>query len=164
MEIKGAVASISDIFYLVCILFVFIREKSGNSPLILIEVIIFWWTEEFDKHARKNEINIFSKRTNKFHVVLHVLQVKTQLKNSFVAYLNLIGCLFDRCIKPNWYQSPDRFDPDAVLAQVRSLAVVPTVQMRNLGFPVWFPFNIFIERSCLHFSRKITVCPQSIRS
>lgn len=112
----------------------------------------------------KNEINIFSKRTNKFHVVLHVLQVKTQLKNSFVAYLNLIGCLFDRCIKPNWYQSPDRFDPDAVLAQVRSLAVVPTVQMRNLGFPVWKPFNVFIERSCLHFSRKITVCPQSIRS
>lgn len=61
-------------------------------------------------------------------------------------YLNLIGCLFDRCIKPNWYQSPDRFDPDAVLAQVRSLAVVPTVQMRSLGFPVWFPFNVFIER------------------
>ena len=63
----------------------------------------------------------------------------------------LIGCVFDRCIKPNWYQSPDRFDPDAVLAQVRSLAVVPTVQMRNLGFPVWFPFNVFIERSCLQF-------------
>ena len=72
---------------------------------------------------------------NKLHVVLHVLQVKTQLNNSFVTYLNLIGCLFDRCINPNWYQSPDRFDPDVVLAQVRSLAVVPTVQMRNLGFP-----------------------------
>ena len=65
--------------------------------------------------------------------------------------LNLIGCLFDRCIKPNWYQSPDRFDPDAVVAQVRSLALVPTVQMRNLGFPVWFPFNVFIARSSLLF-------------
>ena len=95
---------------------------------------------------------------NKLRVVLLVLQVKSQLSNSFVTYLNLIGCLFDRCIKPNWYQSLDRFDPDAVLAQVRSLAVVPTVQMRNLGFPVWFPFNVFIERCCLHFSTKIIVC------
>ena len=65
--------------------------------------------------------------------------------------LNLIGCLFDRCIKPNWYQSPDRFDSDAVLAQVRSLAVVPTVLIRNLGFPVWFPFTVFIERFCVQF-------------
>ncbi|KAJ7358698.1 hypothetical protein OS493_022139 [Desmophyllum pertusum] len=53
---------------------------------------------------------------------------------------------FIRCIKPNWYQSPDRFDPDAVLAQVRSLAVVQTVQIRNLGFPVWFAFDVFIKR------------------
>ena len=73
-----------------------------------------------------------------------------------MTYLHLIGCSFDRCIKPTWYQSPDRFDPDAVLAQVRSLAVVPTVQMRNLGFPVWFPFNVFIERFCLQF--KLSVC------
>ena len=92
-----------------------------------------------------------------------------------MTYLHLIGCSFDRCIKPNWYQSPDRFDPDAVLAQVRSLANVPTVQMRNLGFPVWFPFNVFIERFCLQFklsvvfaegtkcfSRKKIVCTQSI--
>ncbi|KAL9962674.1 hypothetical protein ACROYT_G031796 [Oculina patagonica] len=53
---------------------------------------------------------------------------------------------FVRCIKPNWYQSPDRFDPDAVLAQVRSLAVVQTVQIRSLGFPVWFSFDAFIKR------------------
>ncbi|XP_022798205.1 unconventional myosin-XVI-like [Stylophora pistillata] len=53
---------------------------------------------------------------------------------------------FIRCIKPNSYQSPDRFDPDTVLAQVRALAVVETIQMRNLGFPVWFPFDVFIKR------------------
>ena len=89
------------------------------------------------------------------HRLAGALQVKTQLNNSFVTYLNLIGCLFDRCIKPNWYQSPDRFDRDAVLAQVRPLAVVPTVQMRNLGFPVWFPFDVFTERSCVNFFLKL---------
>ena len=73
-----------------------------------------------------------------------------------MTYLHLIGCSLDRCIKPNWYQSPDRFDLDAVLALVRSLAVVPTIQMRNLGFPVWFPFNVFVERFCLQF--KLSVC------
>ena len=56
------------------------------------------------------------------------------------------GCLLNRCIKPNSYQSPDRFDPDTVLAQVRALAVVQTIQMRNFGFPVWFPFDVFIKR------------------
>ena len=52
------------------------------------------------------------------HRLAGALQVKTQLNNTFVTYLNLIGCLFGRCIKPNWYQSPDHFDPDALLAQV----------------------------------------------
>lgn len=56
------------------------------------------------------------------------------------------GCLLNRCIKPNSYQSPDRFDPDTVLVQVRALAVVQTIQMRNFGFPVWFPFDVFIKR------------------
>ena len=49
----AAVATISDIVYLFCILLPFIREKSGSSQWILIEVIMFWWTEKFDKHARK---------------------------------------------------------------------------------------------------------------
>ena len=80
-----------------------------------------------------------------WHRLAGALQVKTQPNNSFVTYLNLIGCLFDRCINQTGTSllSPDRFDPDVVLAQVSLLAVVPTVQMRNLGFPVWFPFDVF---------------------
>ena len=85
-------------------------------------------------------------------------QVKTQFNNSFVTYLNLIECIFDRCIKPNWYQSLDRFDPDAVLAQVRSLAVVPTVQMRNLGFP--YPAS----RVAFDLSRQIGKRKETLRA
>ena len=52
----------------------------------------------------------------------------------------------DRCIKPNRHQAPDEFNPDLVLTQLRSLAVVETAHIRNLGFPVWFTFDTFIQR------------------
>ena len=51
-----------------------------------------------------------------------------------------------RCIKPNREQLPNQFDPDLVLSQVRSLAVVRTAHIRNLGYPVWLSFDAFIER------------------
>jgi len=75
--------------------------------------------------------------------------VGMQLRKSITELMEkVLSCEvhFVRCIKPNRHQAPDEFNPDLVLTQLRSLAVVETVHIRNLGFPVWFTFDTFIQR------------------
>ncbi|XP_026324836.1 unconventional myosin-XV isoform X2 [Hyposmocoma kahamanoa] len=53
---------------------------------------------------------------------------------------------FVRCIKPNTDKSPMRFDMPCVLAQLRYTGMLDTIKIRQMGYPIRIPFQIFVDR------------------
>ncbi|KAG6448965.1 hypothetical protein O3G_MSEX005802 [Manduca sexta] len=53
---------------------------------------------------------------------------------------------FVRCIKPNTDKSPMKFDMPCVLAQLRYTGMLDTIKIRQMGYPIRIPFQLFVER------------------
>ncbi|XP_034180215.2 myosin-IIIb isoform X1 [Osmia lignaria lignaria] len=55
---------------------------------------------------------------------------------------------FVRCIKPNDSRSPQFFDKEKVVKQLRYTGVLETIRIRQNGFSHRIPFNEFLKRYC----------------
>nr|XP_012145788.1 PREDICTED: myosin-IIIb isoform X2 [Megachile rotundata] len=55
---------------------------------------------------------------------------------------------FVRCIKPNDSKSPQFFDKEKVVKQLRYTGVLETIRIRQNGFSHRIPFNEFLKRYC----------------
>lgn len=53
---------------------------------------------------------------------------------------------FVRCIKPNADKSAMKFDMPCVLAQLRYTGMLDTIKIRQMGYPIRIPFQIFVDR------------------
>jgi len=70
---------------------------------------------------------------------------KTQL-NSLVQKLDTCAPHFIRCVKPNPYRSPDVFDDQLVLKQLRCCGVLEVCRISTQGYPTRHTFRGFAER------------------
>nr|XP_034982317.1 unconventional myosin-X-like isoform X2 [Zootoca vivipara] len=66
--------------------------------------------------------------------------------HSLMATLSTCNPLFIRCIKPNQEKSPNLFNPEVVLKQLRYSGMLETVKVRRAGFPVRWIFQDFLLR------------------
>ncbi|KAI7807751.1 unconventional myosin-X [Triplophysa rosa] len=66
--------------------------------------------------------------------------------HSLMATLSVSNPFFVRCIKPNTEKTPNKFDPDVVLNQLRYSGMLETVKIRRAGFPVRRTFKDFFSR------------------
>ncbi|GAA6082339.1 unconventional myosin-X, partial [Tachysurus ichikawai] len=66
--------------------------------------------------------------------------------HSLMATLSVSNPFFVRCIKPNMDKTPNRFDPEVVLNQLRYSGMLETVKIRRAGFPVRRTFKDFMSR------------------
>ncbi|XP_028596554.2 unconventional myosin-X-like isoform X1 [Podarcis muralis] len=66
--------------------------------------------------------------------------------HSLMATLSTCNPLFIRCIKPNQEKSPNLFNPEVVLKQLRYSGMLETVKVRRAGFPVRWIFQDFLIR------------------
>uniref|UniRef100_A0A8C2GUX8 Myosin X, like 1 n=1 Tax=Cyprinus carpio TaxID=7962 RepID=A0A8C2GUX8_CYPCA len=71
--------------------------------------------------------------SSQFRDSLHALMATLSVSNPF----------FVRCIKPNMDKTPNKFDPDVVLNQLRYSGMLETVKIRRAGFPVRRTFKDF---------------------
>lgn len=60
--------------------------------------------------------------------------------------------LFVRCLKPNSFKEPSKFDPQLILTQLRYSGMVEAVKIRKLGFPIRISYKEFIQRFVFYFS------------
>ena len=60
--------------------------------------------------------------------------------------INQCFLFLNRCIKPNNQQSPDVFDPEIVLNQLRYTGVMQIAEIRQKGHPVRVLFSDFVKR------------------
>uniref|UniRef100_A0A9J8BUS8 Myosin X, like 1 n=1 Tax=Cyprinus carpio carpio TaxID=630221 RepID=A0A9J8BUS8_CYPCA len=74
--------------------------------------------------------------SSQFRDSLHALMATLSVSNPF----------FVRCIKPNMDKTPNKFDPDVVLNQLRYSGMLETVKIRRAGFPVRRTFKDFFSR------------------
>ncbi|XP_059427494.1 unconventional myosin-X [Carassius carassius] len=74
--------------------------------------------------------------SSQFRDSLHALMATLSVSNPF----------FVRCIKPNMDKTPNKFDPDVVLNQLRYSGMLETVKIRRAGFPVRRNFKDFFSR------------------
>jgi myosin-3 len=71
---------------------------------------------------------------------------------------------FVRCIRPNELKSPDLFQPDKVLVQLRYTGVLETTRIRREGFSHRILFQDFIQRyKVIHFkmAQRVSATPAS---
>uniref|UniRef100_A0A9J7YPD9 Myosin X, like 1 n=1 Tax=Cyprinus carpio carpio TaxID=630221 RepID=A0A9J7YPD9_CYPCA len=73
--------------------------------------------------------------SSQFRDSLHALMATLSVSNPF----------FVRCIKPNMDKTPNKFDPDVVLNQLRYSGMLETVKIRRAGFPVRRTFKDFFS-------------------
>ncbi|RXM28974.1 Unconventional myosin-X [Acipenser ruthenus] len=66
--------------------------------------------------------------------------------HSLMATLSTSNPFFVRCIKPNMQKTPNKFDPEVVLNQLRYSGMLETVKIRRAGFPVRRQFQDFYTR------------------
>ncbi|XP_041118755.1 unconventional myosin-X [Polyodon spathula] len=66
--------------------------------------------------------------------------------HSLMATLSTSNPFFVRCIKPNMQKTPNIFDPEVVLNQLRYSGMLETVKIRRAGFPVRRQFQDFYTR------------------
>ncbi|XP_041117513.1 unconventional myosin-X-like [Polyodon spathula] len=66
--------------------------------------------------------------------------------HSLMATLSTSNPFFVRCIKPNMQKTPNKFDPEVVLNQLRYSGMLETVKIRRAGFPVRRQFQDFSTR------------------
>uniref|UniRef100_A0A672T669 Unconventional myosin-X-like n=1 Tax=Sinocyclocheilus grahami TaxID=75366 RepID=A0A672T669_SINGR len=71
--------------------------------------------------------------SSQFRDSLHALMATLCVSNPF----------FVRCIKPNMDKTPNKFNPDVVLNQLRYSGMLETVKIRRAGFPVRRTFKDF---------------------
>lgn len=51
-----------------------------------------------------------------------------------------------RCVKPDPSKQPRMFNHLTVMSQLRSAGVLDTVKVRKAGYPIRFPFDVFVKR------------------
>ncbi|MBN3318937.1 MYO10 protein, partial [Atractosteus spatula] len=66
--------------------------------------------------------------------------------HSLMATLSASNPFFVRCIKPNMEKTPNKFNPEVVLNQLRYSGMLETVKIRRAGFPVRRQFKDFYSR------------------
>ncbi|XP_012736482.2 unconventional myosin-X isoform X3 [Fundulus heteroclitus] len=91
--------------------------------------------------SRNNEEKMGTARrkptvSSQFRDSLHALMATLSASNPF----------FIRCIKPNMEKTPNVFDPEIVLNQLRYSGMLETVKIRRAGFPVRRTFKDFFSR------------------
>uniref|UniRef100_A0A3Q2DRB7 Myosin X, like 1 n=1 Tax=Cyprinodon variegatus TaxID=28743 RepID=A0A3Q2DRB7_CYPVA len=91
--------------------------------------------------SRNNEEKMGTARrkptvSSQFRDSLHALMATLSVSNPF----------FIRCIKPNMEKTPNVFDPEIVLNQLRYSGMLETVKIRRAGFPVRRTFKDFFSR------------------
>lgn len=72
--------------------------------------------------------------------------VSSQFRSSLISLMSTLSQAhpyFVRCIKPNSSKSPDKFDPQLVLDQLRYSGMLETVKIRRAGYPVRILYTDF---------------------
>uniref|UniRef100_A0AAY4BF16 Uncharacterized protein n=1 Tax=Denticeps clupeoides TaxID=299321 RepID=A0AAY4BF16_9TELE len=86
--------------------------------------------------------------SSQFRDSLHALMATLSASNPF----------FIRCIKPNMDKTPNKFDPEVVLNQLRYSGMLETVKIRRAGFPVRRTFQDFYSRYKMLLMNKTAAC------
>ncbi|XP_038129206.1 unconventional myosin-X isoform X3 [Cyprinodon tularosa] len=100
--------------------------------------------------SRNNEEKMGTARrkptvSSQFRDSLHALMATLSVSNPF----------FIRCIKPNMEKTPNVFDPEIVLNQLRYSGMLETVKIRRAGFPVRRTFKDFFSRYKIIFKDRV---------
>uniref|UniRef100_A0AAX7SPW5 Myosin X, like 1 n=1 Tax=Astatotilapia calliptera TaxID=8154 RepID=A0AAX7SPW5_ASTCA len=100
--------------------------------------------------SRNNEEKMGTARrkptvSSQFRDSLHALMATLSVSNPF----------FIRCIKPNMEKTPNVFDPEVVLNQLRYSGMLETVKIRRAGFPVRRTFKDFFSRYKIILKEKV---------
>eukprot|EP01117_Protostelium_nocturnum_P014956 TRINITY_DN574_c0_g2_i1.p1 TRINITY_DN574_c0_g2~~TRINITY_DN574_c0_g2_i1.p1 ORF type:complete len:2184 (+),score=918.74 TRINITY_DN574_c0_g2_i1:142-6693(+) len=82
------------------------------------------------------------KQTNK---ATAATKFKEQLL-ALVATLTSTSPHYVRCLKPNATKSPNEWDSELVMAQLRYAGMMETIRIRKLGYPIRFNFKDFTDR------------------
>ncbi|XP_015214796.2 unconventional myosin-X-like [Lepisosteus oculatus] len=98
----------------------------------------------FERVASRN-----SEETLKMGTARRKPTVSSQFRDSLhslMATLSASNPFFVRCIKPNMEKTPNKFNPEVVLNQLRYSGMLETVKIRRAGFPVRRQFKDFYSR------------------
>jgi myosin-1 len=78
------------------------------------------------------------------------LTVGTMFRNSIIGLVKNLSSkspFYVRCIKPNEFKSPDKFDYERVKTQVLYLGLLENVRVRRAGFAYRTTYEKFLQRS-----------------
>ncbi|XP_067667763.1 chitin synthase chs-2-like [Haliotis asinina] len=103
------------------------------------------------KHQRANNSNdaFPDDRYDRSLKDKHSTTVSQYFKNSLVDLMTRMNSTqphFVRCIKPNDQKSPDKFQVEQVFSQLRSNGVFEISRVRQMGYPLRFEFDEFIDK------------------
>ncbi|AWP04504.1 putative unconventional myosin-VIIa-like [Scophthalmus maximus] len=79
-----------------------------------------------------------------------------QSLDSLMKALSTCQPFFVRCFKPNSDKQSEVFDRGLCMRQLRYSGMVDTIRIRNLGYPIRFPFEEFVQRYRVFL--KTTIC------
>lgn len=51
-----------------------------------------------------------------------------------------------RCLKPNFTKTPNNYDSEYILEQLKYLGILDLVQIKQSGYPVHYSFQEFINK------------------
>ncbi|XP_065571075.1 neither inactivation nor afterpotential protein C-like isoform X2 [Artemia franciscana] len=121
----------------------------------------------FQEKTLIRRFNTVSK--GKFSQARQLLTQNQVLRHSLIEVLQRLvsgSCHYVRCIRPNSKASPDLFDREMVLHQVKAMGFLDTIKLRQRGFSCRINFKEFLRRYqflAFDFDETVDVTPDNCR-